>query len=255
CCGGAFLQDQDPALRHPAAGRVYHVIVVTRGGGSIAELACFDSKDMALAIAASKYPVITGIGHEINTSIADLAAHTFAKTPTAAAQLLAGRVIEFMRGMDERWHRLGESALEAINGRRVCLRDAAIDIQTMLPRWLKGRREQNIRFLERLKRSPGKVTADAAAGIERSGDELRKTIRLRLTASVAKIGNYQKLADMASPKNILKRGFSITRSLDGRAVRSSAGVRQGQTLRTELSDGYVDSSVMACMAAEEKKDA
>ncbi len=230
------------------------VIVVTRGGGSIAELACFDSKDIALAIAASKYPVITGIGHEINTSIADLAAHTCTKTPTAAAQLLAGAVMAFLRGLDECWRRLGVSALEAVNGRRVCLKDAAIDLRALLPRWLKGHREQNVLFVERLKRAPLNAAADARTGLQRSGEGLRKTIRLRLTASVIKIDNYQKLAGMVSPQNILKRGFSITRAMDGRAIRSARDVSAGQALRSELADGFIESTAVGGPELMEKHD-
>src|SRR4029077_13028465 len=78
------------------------VIVITRGGGSIAELSCFDSEKIALAIALSGIPVLSGIGHEINTTVADLAAHTFAKTPTAIAKFLVERLKEFIEGVNER---------------------------------------------------------------------------------------------------------------------------------------------------------
>jgi len=54
------------------------VIVITRGGGSIAELSCFDSEKIAMTIAQLGLPVLSGIGHEINTTVTDLAAHTFA---------------------------------------------------------------------------------------------------------------------------------------------------------------------------------
>ena len=78
------------------------VIVITRGGGSIAELSCFDSEKIAMAIAQLGIPVLSGIGHEINTTVTDLAAHTFAKTPTAIAKFLVERLKEFMEGVDER---------------------------------------------------------------------------------------------------------------------------------------------------------
>ncbi len=230
-------------------------VVITRGGGSIAELACFDSKEIALAIAASKHPVITGIGHEINTSIADLAAHTSAKTPTAAAQFLAGRVRAFAENLDETWQALQGMADEALNARRICLKDAAIDLQTALRHMMTGRKEHHARLFERLRSIPAKSVSDARTGLQRSRDQLKKTIQLRLTACVTKIGHCQKLIEMASPKNVLKRGFSITRAQNGRALRSSADVHPGQALRTELYDGFVGSVTVEENDLREKQDA
>ena len=90
------------------------VIVITRGGGSIAELSCFDSEKIAMAIAQLGIPVLSGIGHEINTTVTDLAAHTFAKTPTAIAKFLVERLKEFIEGVDERQERIMEALRQAL---------------------------------------------------------------------------------------------------------------------------------------------
>ena len=79
------------------------VIALVRGGGSRTDLAIFDSEVVAAAIAASRRPVLTGLGHEIDRSVADLAAHTALKTPTACAAHLVERVLAYRAGMDERW--------------------------------------------------------------------------------------------------------------------------------------------------------
>lgn len=218
-------------------------VVITRGGGSIAELACFDSRDIALAVAASRYPVITGIGHEINTSVTDLAAHTFAKTPTAVAQLLVSRVREFILGLDDGSARLKKTAEDYLTGSKTCLKDAAVDLQTGLRQLMTGRREHHARLAERLAAGPLRCLADARGGLVRSKDRLNKTIQLRLQACTIKIGHHQKLIEMAAPCNVLKRGFSITRGKDGRAVRSAAGVAPGQEIHTELADGRIKSIV------------
>jgi exodeoxyribonuclease VII large subunit len=218
-------------------------VVITRGGGSIAELACFDAKDIVLAVAASRYPVLTGIGHEINTSITDLAAHTFAKTPTAAAQFLVHRIRGFVESLNDGWSRLKEVALEAAQARRVCLKDAAIDLQTGVRRLMTHRREYNARLAQQLKAAPVRMWMDQRQALERSRDLLKKTIQLRLATGKTKIGHCQKLVELASPKNILKRGFSITRTADGRSLRSIAGASAGQTLSTELVDGKFESIV------------
>ncbi len=222
------------------------VVVITRGGGSIAELACFDSKEIALAVASLRYPVVTGIGHEINTSITDLAANTFAKTPTAAAQVLVNRVRMFTTSLDELWCRFKESVLEALHGRRVCLKDAAIDLQTGVRLFMTVRREYNARLAQRLKVAPVRAWTGQRQGLVRFSEQLKKTIQLRLVTAKTKIGHCQKLVDLASPKNILKRGFSITRSQDGRAVMSASALAEGQVLDTELADGKFVSIVSTC---------
>ena len=76
-------------------------VVLVRGGGSRADLAPFDSDDVARAIAAMPLPVLTGIGHEIDRSVADEVAHTASKTPTASAQVLVERVMEFVYRLDD----------------------------------------------------------------------------------------------------------------------------------------------------------
>ena len=91
------------------------VVVVTRGGGSRADLSWFDQQDLAVAIARCPVPVVTAIGHEIDTSIADLVAHHRCKTPTAAAEFLVDRVDVAARRVDEGAVRL-EAAMDDLLG-------------------------------------------------------------------------------------------------------------------------------------------
>ena len=90
------------ALRRLARiASAFDAVVLVRGGGSRADLAPFDSDDVARAIAAMPLPVLTGIGHEIDRSVADEVAHTASKTPTASAQVLIERVMEFVYRLDD----------------------------------------------------------------------------------------------------------------------------------------------------------
>ncbi|MCM8757753.1 MAG: exodeoxyribonuclease VII large subunit, partial [Candidatus Omnitrophica bacterium] len=77
------------------------LVVITRGGGSTADLSWFDNKIIAQTIANFRLPVLTGIGHEINRTITDLVAHTYAKTPTAIAQFIVERVKNFIDTLNE----------------------------------------------------------------------------------------------------------------------------------------------------------
>ncbi len=219
------------------------LIVITRGGGSIAELACFDSREIVAAIAQSKYPVVTGIGHEINTTIADLAAHTYAKTPTATAQLLVARVREFVQQLEAQWQALKESASGSLQARREHVKDAVTEIRRIWQDLVAGRREHHVRLAEQLRALPLGAAARAREDLLRSSRQLKNTIQLRLQSTVTKIGHCEKLIAMASPANILKRGFSITRSGRGKLVTSALTLKEGQSIRTEFIDGEVESIV------------
>ncbi|MEQ1786319.1 MAG: exodeoxyribonuclease VII large subunit, partial [Acidimicrobiales bacterium] len=90
------------------------VLALVRGGGARTDLAAFDDEAVARAIAACPVPVLTGVGHEVDTSVADEVAHTSAKTPTACAQLLVARVAEVAHGLDGAWRAIATSAVRSV---------------------------------------------------------------------------------------------------------------------------------------------
>ncbi len=98
---GELLQAEVIAAMKAHAKAGVDVIVITRGGGSRADLSWFDQKDLAVAIAESPRPVLTAIGHEIDTSIADMVAHQSCKTPTAAAEFLVEIIDHAARRLDD----------------------------------------------------------------------------------------------------------------------------------------------------------
>ncbi len=197
------------------------VIVITRGGGSIAELSCFDSEKIAFEIAQSSIPVLSGIGHEINTTVTDLAAHTFAKTPTAIAKFLVERLKEFIEGVDQR----------------------AFLLQTRTLGLLKSHRQRLESITQAFKRTPIIKFKEFRKSLGEAQEGLKKIIYLRLQNSRTKISQYQKLAQMADPKNTLKRGFSITRNRQGHLIRSIKDTKDIKDITTQLVDGVINSEV------------
>ena len=95
-------------------GNRLDAIALIRGGGSRSDLATFDSRRVARAVAESPLPVICGVGHQIDVSISDLVAHTTCKTPTEAAEFLASRVRDASRGMEDIARRLAREAREVL---------------------------------------------------------------------------------------------------------------------------------------------
>ncbi|OQX81154.1 MAG: exodeoxyribonuclease VII large subunit [Candidatus Omnitrophica bacterium 4484_70.1] len=104
------------------------VIVITRGGGSIADLSWFDNKRIAEKIAFSKFPVISALGHQINVTITDLVTHTFLKTPTKAAQFLIEKVEEFLQTLDTLQQEILNHTATMISKKRLTLQSLAVRV-------------------------------------------------------------------------------------------------------------------------------
>lgn len=216
-------------------------IVITRGGGSLSDLAAFDSKEIALAIAGSRYPVLTGIGHEINTSVADLAAHTFAKTPTAVAAFLSERVGLFCERLDACHIALLQTAEDRIDAARSSLKDKALRLQSSTHRMFSASRGTTGIIAERLTRLAFEKIREQRVILQQSADKGKRTIHLRFEKAQSKIAVYEKMAEFASPLKILKRGFSITRGANGKVIRSVSSIKKGEVLLTSFLDGDVAS--------------
>jgi len=219
------------------------VIVITRGGGSIAELSCFDSEKIATAIAQSRLPVLSAIGHEINTTVTDLAAHTFVKTPTAIARFLVERLEEFLRRMDERQTRIMEGARGVLAGRHHHLKEASMVLHSQTQGLIKSHHQKLAGMKEGLKRLQASLLKESRRTLSEQHNHLKKIIYLHLQNSRTKMNQFQKMAELADPQNTLKRGFSITRSREGRLIRSVKDVQGVKALCTQLVDGLIQSDV------------
>ena len=219
------------------------VIVITRGGGSIAELSSFDSEKIAMAIAELSLPVLSGIGHEINTTVTDLAAHTFAKTPTAIAKFLVERLREFIEGANQRQERIIQAMSQALRDERGKLKDIAFELQTQTLGLIKSHHQRLAGYTQTLKRDPAEKIKARRRSLAEGQEHLKKIIYLHLQNSKTKISQYQKLVQMASPQNTLKRGFSITRSKDGKLIRSVKDIKGIKAITTQLEDGIINSEV------------
>ncbi|VAX37029.1 Exodeoxyribonuclease VII large subunit [hydrothermal vent metagenome] len=219
------------------------VIVITRGGGSIADLSCFDSQVIAERIAACRMPVLSGIGHEINTTITDLAAHTYAKTPTAIAQFLIHRVEDFLINLDGNLKRIIGSVQEKTAEEKQKLKSLAHNLQSGTMRFIKDHDAKIIRMKEFIKNRPTVLLKDRQKLVATKKDNFLQIINRRIENESVKLKSYAKIIDIVHPVNTLKRGFSITRGKNGKVVRHSKDVHQGDEIITEVVDGNIKSIV------------
>ncbi|MDP2654047.1 MAG: exodeoxyribonuclease VII large subunit [Candidatus Omnitrophota bacterium] len=228
------------------------VIVITRGGGSIAELSCFDNETIAAEIADSAVPVLSGIGHEINITITDMAAHTYQKTPTAIARFLVQRVQDFLSALETRGSLILDAAQARLAGERQGLQARAVDLQARTGGFLKSHRERMARFREVVRGQSPRILREHAARLSDRQAALGKTAGAFLLQQKTRIGHWKKLLDIADPLNTVRRGFSITRTAAGVLVRGLKDVKTGETITTHLADGSVESQVKKFLKEEKR---
>ncbi|MDR2240898.1 MAG: exodeoxyribonuclease VII large subunit [Zoogloeaceae bacterium] len=251
------------AIRAAGSRKECDVLIVARGGGSIEDLWAFNEETLARAIDASPIPVITGIGHETDTTIADLVADCRAATPTAAAELVSAGYVDARADLS----RLAD-ALGAATRRR--LRDYMQQIDLLSRRlirpgerlgrlraetaWLAARLDAGLRrridagatALQRIETRLLLCRPDARHA-RRDLDE--RFVRLRAAATAELTRRRHQLERLAaglehlSPRAVLARGFSLARTADGRIVRSSAQLATGDALRITFGSGTADAQV------------
>ena len=291
-------------------GRRLDAIALIRGGGSRSDLATFDSRRVARAVARSPVPTICGIGHQIDVSIADVVAHTSCKTPTEAAEFLAGRVGDAAYRVEEAGRALARQATDLLRAARqrvsslpprlaspsrALLRnrvrdcgDLRRDLVRAAGQTLGGAARSladaeralgkqaelplvraSLRLNAAAERLPGPsrrllaARADACRSVatlaSRAAERLLRAAKrqqavlhaallrdprrpLRLAAD--RLASHERLCDQLSPERLVARGFSLTRTSEGRLVRSRGDVREGTELRTTVRDGVIGSRVV-----------
>ena len=230
-------------LARGARKGVLDTIVVVRGGGARNELAVFDSELIARAVAAVPVPVLTGLGHEIDRSIADEVAHTALKTPTACAGALVERCTAFVADTERCWEAIERRSSETVDAAGRRLGDVGHRIADRTRSAL-DRADERLGMRRDVLVAAGPVALERcdAAVVRRAGRVSdRSTLALeRRSAAVDLLAARVAAVD---PAVQLARGWSITRGPDGRVVRSITDVAPGTELTTTLVDGDVAATV------------
>jgi exodeoxyribonuclease VII large subunit len=209
------------------------VILLARGGGSLEDLWAFNDERVVRAVVASAAPVITGIGHETDFTLADFAADLRAPTPTGAAVLATPNIADLRGEL-----RFTLDALDSLLSSRLeAARQRLAETRTSLDRLSPWRQVQNDR--QRL-------------------DELYERIRRALTAGErlrrARLEGLQQRLEALNPLAVLQRGFAVVHDSDGRLVGSIHVVSAGDDVSVRLADGSFGATVRQIIPAEGKED-
>jgi exodeoxyribonuclease VII large subunit len=244
------------------------VVLLVRGGGSLEDLMPFNDERLARAIRTGRLPVVSGVGHETDTTIADLAADRRAPTPSAAAELVAPDARRLAAELGARRARLRAAARQELSVKRGSLdrQRLRLDNASPLRRLPSHRQELDLRA-ERLRAGLLASLTAKRRGLDAAGARLRvaspgqrlalerqrlggQRRRLARVVGEALVQRRQEVRarrdqlEALSPLRVLERGYSITmEAASGAVLTDPASVRGGERLRTRLAQGIVISTI------------
>lgn len=219
------------------------VILLVRGGGAIEDLWAFNDATLARTIVASPVPVISGVGHETDFTIADFCADLRAPTPTAAAELVATPLREHLAALAHLAERLHEGAQRQCEQRQQRLdmavqrlgRPSALVARQQLGLARLGQRMQQASLLK-LQR-----LAQAQKGLEAN---FSHTLQQHLLQHTQRLEQAQLQLQLLDPRLVLQRGYALLHDSQGRSVTHIAQAPPGSAVRAQVMDGVLDLTVV-----------
>ena len=214
----------------------FDCVVIIRGGGATSDLSAFDSLLLAENVANFPLPVITGIGHERDESVVDMVAHTRAKTPTAAAEVLIGNLKRTADRVADAGRRIASSVTRRMDMERMRLGRTAERIPVLFSLFNARSTARLDAVWSRLEAAARRSVTAAGVRLDRLSSSIPPSAARRLVAARHRIELLEQRVAAADPARLLKRGYSIT-LLGGRAVRSAAELKAGDEIETRLGRG------------------
>ena len=249
------------ALRAAEQRQEVDVLLLVRGGGSLQDLWAFNDEGVARQLALMSIPVIAGVGHESDTTIADWVADCRAATPTAAAEMATVDVAVLLRHQatlsdylsqmfDRRYQTLAQrldwaqsqlrtpqELLARENARLIAADRALHDAMAMSL----AKQQERLRLAEQARRH---VEPDCSHDmIERLKTQLNTLWSQRLQLEKARLGQLQVVLQETDPKALLQRGYSMVTDEKGRVIQSVMNLQAGDAITIVMSDGLIESDV------------
>lgn len=265
--GDSAPAEIEMALEQLNASGLVDLIVVARGGGSLEDMAAFNSERVARAIAASRLPVVSAIGHETDFTIADFAADLRAPTPSAAAELITQaqhHIAQYLAGLEQRLERAlrfqllqarqqltrlpvsrTESRMMTILHRLEQRADElAFRLETAAAEQLRQRRNRAAELTAAvLRHDPRQNLAQARERLAVARTRLDHAIVRVSQFSSARLDALHARLLSLSPLAVLDRGYALVLDADGALLRSVTRIAPGDRITTRLADGAFTSRV------------
>jgi len=221
----------------------FEVVVIIRGGGAQSELHCFNNYWLAYNICQFPIPVLTGIGHEQDETIADMVAHKRLKTPTAVAEFL----IALFRNADEKVNELSVSLSAEVSGLVINEKNRLASYLMRLKPGVKERISMSsgdMKFLKiKIRDSVGRLLLKQISTINRRSDMVKVTCHKYLDSKGHILEMLEKKSLYLDPFLILKRGYSVTYH-NGKVLKDSSGLSSNELIETRLAKGKLKSKTI-----------
>ena len=218
------------------------VLILCRGGGSIEDLWAFNEEAVARAIAASGIPIVSGVGHETDFTIADFVADERAPTPTAAAQRVVPdrhALLRVLQGQAQHLQRAQRNRLQ--NAMQ------AVDyLQRRLVHPAQQLRRQTLQLdqlQQRMQRATDGEMADFGGRLRRMADSFVRSMRAEQLQRSGRVDNADKHLILLDPAKVLARGYSMVQDVDGAVVSDAGKLTVGEELRITFANGWARSEV------------
>ena len=241
------------------------VVILTRGGGTIEDLWCFNNEELAREISTFPIPTISGVGHEIDFTISDFVADMRAPTPTAAAELVTEFNFKIRDRIDELSSVLKKTLLSSFKSKKLVIESLKLSIKSplsilreqnqkldayelIMKQKIEMKYSKNIQsfklLLSRLMdKSPKSLFQELNNKINYYENNLTKSIKNNLSLKSFKLKEFNKNLIILSPLSILDRGYSIIQNKKGDAIKSYKQTCDGEKLSARLGEGYLEIEV------------
>lgn len=242
----------------------FDVVIIIRGGGSKLDLSAFDSYDIAVNIAQFPLPILTGIGHQRDLSIADLVSFKSLKTPTAVADYIVIKTTEFEDNIIDKYELITNYITEKIEIEKYNLEKSYNYIETKITSIIQENKS-NLEFLkqdlkhqtnqyifkknESLKSNKNQVKTLITRLLERKTTEnltlqnkLNNNTKTFLSNNINMLNIIEAKLEAHNPQHILNLGFSIT-TKNGKLIKSENQVKKGDNIETQLKEGVIKSKI------------
>ncbi len=236
------------AIEEVSKREEHDVLVLTRGGGSLEDLAAFNDEGVVRALAACSIPTICAVGHEVDFSLCDFVADRREPTPTAAAAHLAPGKDEVQEQLQYLQHRLREALESLLDGKKRDLQELLKTLKSRRPDLLLDQARQDLdRRMDDLQEALRNSLQDKQLQLQRLSDFLARATPLQVMKPFReKLKGLEAQLQAYHPHGPLKRGYAIvTEKESGSIVRDAAQVKKGDRLMIRVKKGRVESEVVS----------
>ena len=220
------------------------VVIVARGGGSMEDLWCFNEEIVARAAAESRIPVVSGVGHETDTTIIDLAADARASTPSNAAEIVFPDRKELRGRMSALALTAGRVIMGEVRKREILSREARLRLGGLNPeKQISSLAARNRVSREALRHAMKSRMDQAESGIRTAGGKLEHAMTRRMDGAAAQAARARERLGAISPLGVLDRGYTLIQNREGKILTRRGQAADERQLTVRFADGTIRADV------------